>query len=76
MQHRPAAPSHLIWPVGQPYGVRIRRQDGRWYASINYWKPSVVAEDKTHVFGGGDVGQSPLTVDSDLVHYENLSCVP
>ena len=58
-------------PEGIPYEVRLRKQDGRWYASINYWKPPVAAEDKTHVFGGADVGQNPLAVDSELVHYEN-----
>ena len=58
-------------PEGIPYEVRLRKQDGRWYASINYWKPPVTAEDKTHVFGGVDVGQTPLAVDSELVHYEN-----
>ena len=58
-------------PVGRPCEARIRRQDGRWYASINYWKPPVAAEDKTHIFGGVDVGLTPLAVDSELVHYEN-----
>ena len=58
-------------PEGIPYEVRIKKQDGQWYASVNYWKPPVVAEDKTHVFGAVDVGQNPLAVDSELVHYEN-----
>ena len=58
-------------PEGMPYEVRIKKQDGQWYASVNYWKPPVVAEDKTHVFGGVDVGQNPLAVDSELVHYDN-----
>ena len=31
----------------------------------------VTAEDKTNVFGAVDVGQNPLAVDSELVHYEN-----
>ena len=58
-------------PEGTPYEVRIRKQDGRWYASVSYWKPPLPAEDKTHAFGGVDVGQEPLAVDSELVHYEN-----
>ena len=58
-------------PAGIPYEVRIKKQDGQWYASVNYWKPPVVTEDKTHVFGAVDVGQNPLAVDSDLVHYGN-----
>ena len=58
-------------PEGMPYEVRIKKQDGQWYASVNYWKPPVVAEDKTHVFGAVDVGQNPLAVDSELVHYDN-----
>lgn len=58
-------------PNGVPYEARIKKQDGRWYVSVNYWKPPVVAEDKTHVFGDVDVGQSPLAVDSELVHYDN-----
>lgn len=58
-------------PEGMPYEVRIKKQDGQWYASVNYWKPPVDAEDKTHVFGAVDVGQNPLAVDSELVHYDN-----
>ena len=58
-------------PEGTPYEVRIRKQDGRWYASVSYWKPPLPAEGKTHAFGGVDVGQEPLAVDSELVHYEN-----
>ena len=58
-------------PEGIPYEVRISRQNGRWYASINYWKPPVDAEEKTHLCGAVDVGITPLAVDSELVHYEN-----
>ena len=58
-------------PEGTPYEVRIKKQNGKWYASINYWRPPVIAEGKTHVFGGVDVGQNPLAVDSELVHYQN-----
>ena len=58
-------------PQGIPYEVRIKKQDGQWYVSVNYWKPPVVIEDKTHVFGAVDVGQNPLAVDSELTRYEN-----
>ena len=58
-------------PEGRPYEVRIRKENGRWYASVNYWKPPVDAEEKTHLCGAVDVGITPLAVDSQLVHYEN-----
>ena len=48
-------------PEGSPYEVRLKKRDGEWYASVNYWKPPVAAEDKTHVFGGVDVGHTPAT---------------
>ena len=46
-------------PEGIPYEVRISRQNGRWYASVNYWKPPVGAEEKTHLCGAVDVGIAP-----------------
>ena len=55
-------------PEGIPYEVRIKQENGRWYASVNYWKPPVGAEEKTHLCGAVDVG---IAVDSELVHYEN-----
>ena len=58
-------------PEGIPYEVRIKQENGVWWASVNYWKPPVSAEDKTHVCGAVDVGIAPLAVDSELVHYEN-----
>ena len=58
-------------PDGLPYEVRIKRGNGVWYASINYWKPPVGAEEKTHLCGAVDVGINPLAVDSELVHYDN-----
>ena len=58
-------------PEGIPYEVRISRQNGRWYASVNYWKPPVATEEKTHLCGAVDVGITPLAVDSELVHYDN-----
>ena len=58
-------------PDGIPYEVRIRKENGCWYASVNYWKPPVDAEEKTHLCGAVDVGIAPLAVDSELVHYDN-----
>ena len=58
-------------PEGIPYEVRIKQENGRWHASVNYWKPPVGAEEKTHLCGAVDVGITPLAVDSELVHYEN-----
>ena len=58
-------------PEGIPYEVRIRKENGVWWASVNYWKPPVDAEEKTHLCGAVDVGITPLAVDSQLVHYDN-----
>ena len=58
-------------PEGIAYEVRIRKENGVWWASVNYWKPPVDAEEKTHLCGAVDVGITPLAVDSQLVHYEN-----
>ena len=59
-------------PDGIPYEVTIRRRNGRWYASVAYWKPPVeVLCRETQSVGGVDVGINPLAVDSDGVHYEN-----
>ena len=58
-------------PKGIPYEVRIRKENGIWNASINYWKPPVGAEEKTHLCGAVDIGITPLAVDSELVHYQN-----
>ena len=59
-------------PDGIPYEVTIRKRNGRWYASIAYWKPPAAPPQReTQSVGGVDVGISPLAVDSDYVHYEN-----
>ena len=58
-------------PEGIPYEVRIKQENGAWWASVNYWKPPVDAEEKTHLCGAVDVGITPLAVDSELVHYDN-----
>ena len=59
-------------PDGIPYEVIIRKRNGRWYASIAYWKPPVAPPQReTQSVGRVDVGINPLAVDSDLVHYKN-----
>ena len=58
-------------PDGIPYEVRIKKENSCWYASVNYWKPPVGVEEKTHLCGAVDVGITPLAVDSELVHYAN-----
>ncbi len=59
-------------PDGIPYEVTIRKRNGRWYASVTYWKPPIeVSCRETQSVGGVDVGINPLAVDSDGVHYEN-----
>ena len=57
---------------GIPHEVTIRKRNGRWYASIAYWKPPIAPPQReTQSVGGVDVGISPLAVDSDSVHYQN-----
>ena len=58
-------------PEGIAYEVTVKHQNGRWYASIAYWKPPLATEDKTQDCGGVDVGINPLAVDSDGAVYEN-----
>ena len=59
-------------PEGIPHEVTIRRRNGRWYASIAYWKPPVMPPDRENQSAGGaDVGIAPLAVDSDGVEYPN-----
>ena len=58
-------------PEGIPYEVRIKKENGVWWASVNYWKPPVGVEEKTRLCGAVDVGIAPLAVDSELVHYDN-----
>ena len=55
-----------------PYEVTIRKRNGRWYASVAYWKrPAAPHDRETQSVGGVDVGINPLAVDSDGVHYGN-----
>ena len=57
---------------GIPYEVTIKRRNGRWYASIAYWKPPIQTPDReTQSAGGVDVGINPLAMDSDGVAYQN-----
>ena len=59
-------------PEGILHEVTIRKRNGRWYASIAYWKPPIAPPQReTQSVGGVDVGISPLAVDSDYVNYEN-----
>ena len=58
-------------PEGVPYKVVIKKRNGRWFASVNYRRPPIAAETKTHEIGGLDVGIEPLAVDSLGNHYEN-----
>ena len=54
---------------GIPYEVTIRKRNGRWYASIAYWKPPVAPPQReTQSVGGVDVGINPLAMDSGGEH--------
>ena len=56
-------------PDGIPYEVTVKRQNGRWYASVAYWKtPALPPQRETQPVGGVDVGISPLAVDSGGEH--------
>ena len=57
---------------GIPYEVTIKRRNGRWYASVAYWKPPIQTPDRvTRSAGGVDVGINPLAVDSDNATCDN-----
>ena len=59
-------------PEGIPYEVTISKRNGRWYASIAYWKPPIAPPQReTQSVGGVDVGINPLAIDSDRVSYRN-----
>ena len=48
-------------PEGIPHEVTISRRNGRWYASIAYWKPKVAPPNRENQsVGGADVGITPL----------------
>ena len=52
-----------------PYEVTVRKRNGRWYASVAYWKqPVSPPQRETQSVGGVDVGISPLAVDSGGEH--------
>ena len=49
--------------------MSVKRQNGRWYASVAYWKtPALPPQRETQSVGGVDVGISPLAVDSGGAH--------
>ena len=59
-------------PDGIPYEVSVRKHNGRWYASVAYWKPPTDEPHReTQSAGGVDVGINPLAMDSDGVTYDN-----
>ena len=59
-------------PEGIPHEVTISKQNGRWSASINYWKPPMAPPQReTQSVGGVDVGINPLAMDSDGTAYQN-----
>ena len=59
-------------PQGIPYEVTVRKQNGRWYASVACWKPPVSPPGRENQSeGGADVGINPLAMDSDGTSYEN-----
>ena len=59
-------------PEGIAYEVTIRHRNGRWYASIAYWKPPMAPPDRENQsVGGADLGISPLAMDSGGVEYPN-----
>ena len=56
-------------PEGIPHEVTIRKRNGRWYASVAYWKPTIASPQReTQSVGGVDVGINPLAVDSGGEH--------
>ena len=58
-----------VLPEGIPYEATISRRNGRWYASIAYWKPPPTPPNReTQSAGGVDVGINPLAVDSGGIH--------
>ena len=59
-------------PEGIPHEVTISKHNGRWYASIAYWKPPMAPPQReTQSVGGVDVGINPLAMDSDGTAYQN-----
>ena len=59
-------------PEGILYEVTIKKQNGRWLASVAYWKPPVTPPQReTQSAGGVDVGINPLAMDSNGTGYPN-----
>ena len=56
-------------PKGTPYQVSVKKENGRWYAGIAYWKPPTAPPCReTQSAGGADVGINPLAVDTGGDH--------
>ena len=56
-------------PDGIPYEVTVKRQNGRWYASVAFWKPPITPPNReTQSVGGVDVSINPLAMDSGGDH--------
>ena len=52
-----------------PYEITIKKQNGRWYASVAFWSPPETPPGReTQSAGGVDVGINPLAVDSGGEH--------
>ena len=60
-------------PEGIPYEAHIKRQYGRWYLSVKYWKASVaLLEPDTRIpVGAVDTGINPHATDSEGQTWEN-----
>ena len=60
-------------PEGIPYEAHIKRQHGRWYLSVKYWKPPLAqpTPDKRIPMGAVDTGINPLATDSEGQVWEN-----
>ena len=54
---------------GTPYEVSVKKENGRWYATIAYWRqPTAPPCRETQSAGGVDVGINPLAVDTGGEH--------
>ena len=59
-------------PAGIPYEVTVKKENGKWLASVAYWKPPVAPPQReTQSAGGVDVGINPLAMDSEEREYPN-----
>ena len=59
-------------PKGIPHEARIKRENGQWMLSVQYWKaPEPKQRPERRRTGAVDVGIKPLAVDSDGEVFEN-----